>query len=342
MPPDELILPSSAETGAIGIMHLKRYWAKAVAKRNGLLPMDALQHEWETDNFLLNTLHLGLEQTLMKLFQDAPGFDDLEQWIIRVNQGMIDEERIQEFNAVLQSQGGFVPIAADEEKVLSAAEMEFWNDNGYVIVRNAISREDCEETVAFMCEQLDIDLNDPLSWYRPHVHREGIMVPLFQHPLIERNRRSPRIRKAYEQLWNRRDIMVNTDKLGFNPPETTGWKFPASRLHWDVSLVQPIPFGTQGILYLTDTSASQGAFTVVPGFHHRISDWLDALPAGNEPRKEDLYPLGAVPVAAAAGDLIIWHHALPHAASANRAAMPRFVQYLNYAPVFGGVQQEWK
>lgn len=342
MPPAELILPAAAETGAIGIMHLKRYWAKSVAKRNGLLPMDAWVEEWETDNFLLNTLGLGLEQTLRKLFDDGPGFEDFEQWIIDVNQGVIDSERVNQFNAALQDRGHSATSTVAEENVLSAAEMEFWNDNGYVIVRNAISRQDCEETIAFMCEQMGIDLNDPLSWYGSHAYREGIMVPLFQHPLIERNRRSPRIRKAYEQLWNRRDIMVNTDKLGFNPPETKGWKFPASRLHWDVSLVQPIPFGTQGILYLTDTSATQGALTVVPGFQHRISDWLNGLPAGNDPRKEDLYQLGAVPVAAAAGDLIIWHHALPHAASANRAATPRFVQYLNYAPVFSGVQQEWK
>jgi len=46
MPPAALILPSSAETGAIGILHLKRYWAKSAAKRNGLLPMDALVEEW--------------------------------------------------------------------------------------------------------------------------------------------------------------------------------------------------------------------------------------------------------------------------------------------------------
>jgi hypothetical protein len=58
-------------------------------------------------------------------------------------------------------------------------------------------------------------------------------------------------------------------------------------LHWDVSLARPIPFGLQGILYLADTAANQGAFTCVPGFHRKIDSWLENLPAGSDPRAEE-------------------------------------------------------
>jgi ectoine hydroxylase-related dioxygenase (phytanoyl-CoA dioxygenase family) len=34
-------------------------------------------------------------------------------------------------------------------------------------------------------------------------------------------------------------------------------------------------------------------------------------------------------IAAKEGDLIIWHQALPHGNSPNRAGFPRLVQYLN-------------
>ena len=43
------------------------------------------------------------------------------------------------------------------------------------------------------------------------------------------------------------------------------------------------------------------------GIHTRINEWLNNLPAGTDPRTQDLYTLGAIPVAANAGDLIIWH-----------------------------------
>jgi ectoine hydroxylase-related dioxygenase (phytanoyl-CoA dioxygenase family) len=42
--------------------------------------------------------------------------------------------------------------------------------------------------------------------------------------------------------------------------------------------------------------------------------------------------LGPVPIAGRAGDLIIWHHALPHGSSPNRAKVPRVVQYLKMMP----------
>jgi ectoine hydroxylase-related dioxygenase (phytanoyl-CoA dioxygenase family) len=158
------------------------------------------------------------------------------------------------------------------------------------------------------------------------------MVQLFQHPILEQNRQSFKIRKAYEELWNRTDLWVNTDRVGFNPPETELYKFRGPHLHWDVSLKLPVPFGTQGILYLADTAENQGAFTLVPGFQNKIEDWINNLPPGANPRSENLYALGAKPIAANAGDFIIWHQALPHGSSPNTSILPRFVQYINYAP----------
>jgi ectoine hydroxylase-related dioxygenase (phytanoyl-CoA dioxygenase family) len=105
--------------------------------------------------------------------------------------------------------------------------------------------------------------------------------------------------------------------------------------------VPPVQFGTQGILYLSDTAENQGAFTLVPSFNNRIDDWLKNLPTEVDPRLEDLYALGPKPIAANAGDFIIWHHILPHGSSPNTAALPRFVQYINYSPVDENSSESW-
>lgn len=110
-----------------------------------------------------------------------------------------------------------------------------------------------------------------------------------------------------------------------------------------MSIAQPVPFGVQGILYLTDTSADQGAFTCVPGFHRRIGQWLAELAPDADPRNLQLLSkLAAVPVAGRTGDLVIWHHALPHGASRNRTDRPRVAQYIKMQPSGWEVNPVWR
>ena len=73
----------------------------------------------------------------------------------------------------------------------------------------------------------------------------------------------------------------------------------------------------------------------------RVGDWLAQLPAGVEPRQQDLHALGATPIGAGAGDLVIWHQALPHGPSPNRGTQPRLVQYINLAPAHVPCHDTW-
>lgn len=338
---DELIslLPPDTETGKLNVMHLKRYWSKTLAKRNCKLPHNALEEEWMTDVTMLSTLGLGIEQTIKYVFNENPDFGEFEDWILLVNNGALSTEKIEQFNAQIE---GKVKKADDPiENVLTDEDIAFWDENGYVILRGAVPKEDCDKTIELICEHLGIKRYDPNTWYNGHRDRQGIMVQLFQHPQLQKNRDSNVIRMAYEQLWGRKDILVNTDRVGFNPPETATYQFPGPDLHWDVSLALPIPFGLQGILYLSDTAANQGAFTLVPGFQHRLEQWLHSLPKGANPRTQDLHALGSKPIAAGAGDFIIWLHDLPHGSSPNTATVPRFVQYINYQPIDPEVKTEW-
>jgi hypothetical protein len=220
--------------------------------------------------------------------------------------------------------------------VLGASGRRSFDVDGYVVVHGAISRDDAAATVELICSHLGADVDDPATWYRPHPDRHGIMVQLFQHEQLQRNRTAPRVAAAFAQLLGRSDLYPLSDRVGFNPPINDRFAFPGPHLHWDVDLVPPVPFGLQGILYLTDTPPEQGALAVVPGFHHRIESWLAGLPAGVDPQHEDLDALGPRAVGADAGDLVVWHQALPHGATPNRGRSPRFVQYVNHLPIGRG------
>ena len=320
--------------GLLDVTCLESFWSRHRAGGS-----DA--SEWVRDNTLLAGLGLGLRETFDYLLQRQPSFADFESWILERNGRAVDAARIERLNAALSNPEA-IGRAADPaaDPVLRAADLAFFDDHGYVIVHDAVPRENCRAAVLAICGFIGADLERPDTWYGS-VQGHSIWVPLLHHPALTANRASPRIHRAFAQLWNREDIWVNVDQAGMNPPEKPGWEFPGPHLHWDVSLAQPIPFGLQGILYLADTAANQGAFTCVPGFHRTIEAWLDGLPAGAEPRAFD-FTSASMPIAGRAGDLVIWHHALPHGSSPNRAALPRFVQYLVGRPSTWGHNPVWR
>ena len=300
--------------------------------------------EAQMEHVVLDALGVGLEQTMQHLFQAGPSFADFEQWIIETTGG-VSRTQVARINAMVAGSEcppeiarWLVEVEADMP-VLSAADLAFWDEHGYVVVPDAVPESSRAAATQAILDHVGARADDPESWYKPNDH--GIMVQFFQHPAFTANRQSRRLHKAFAQLWKTADLWVSTDRAGFNVPERPGWTFRGPDLHWDVSLARPIPFGTQGILYLTDTGPEQGAFTLVPGFHRRIDAWLDSLPPGTNPRQQDLHGLGSKPIAGRAGDLIIWHQALPHGSRPNRATQPRIVQYINLRPARMEVRETW-
>ena len=289
---------------------------------------------------VLSALGLGLGETIAYLYRAGPSFEQFERWILERNDGHISDNRISGINAALAQEGAAHRQAALAGP-LSIADMAFWNENGYVVLHEAVPEKGCQAALAAICEFLQMDLADRGTWYNgPQGH--SIWVPLLRHPAIEANRSSTRIRQAFAQIWGRTDLWMNVDQCGMNPPERPGWRFPGPHLHWDTSLALPMPLGVQGILYLTDTAADQGAFTCVPGFHRRIEAWLHDLPPGRNPREQNLAALGSAPIVGKAGDLIIWHHALPHGSRPNTASQPRFVQYMTMKPARWADNRPWR
>ena len=318
----------------MSIPHIERYWARSLAARQGKSTA-----ENTADRILLNALQLGLEEASAYLMHNAPTLEQFESWILAINGGQLDPALVARLNAAID---GTLNPGTPTEAALTPDDLDHWDRNGYVVLHDAVTAAQSQAASQAIYEFMRVDSANPETWYNnPRGH--SIWVPLLRHPAFRANRESPRIHAAFAQLWGRTDLWPTIDQGGFNPPERPGWPFPGPHLHWDVSIAQPVPFGTQGILYLTDTAADQGAFTCVPGFHNCLAKWLAELPPDTDPRDwKVLETLPAVPIAGRAGDLVIWHHALPHGSSPNRSPRPRVAQYINLLPSRWEVNPVWR
>jgi Phytanoyl-CoA dioxygenase (PhyH) len=329
------LLPADNELGQLGVAHVARMWARALAGRQNR-PSEWTETDKRRDRIVLDGLGLGLEPTTAWLWQTGPTLEEFEAWILRQKGGALDPVRVRRVNSLILGEAydhattariASIDAAAP---VLGPAGLTSWAEKGYVVVPDAIAPDERMAVEAAVWDYLDISPDDPSRWYPASLN--GIMVQLFQHSALEVARCAPRIHKAFAELWGTADLLVTTDRCGFNPPERHRWRFPGPRLHFDVLLEPPIPFGVQGLIYLTETASNQGAFTCVPGFHREIDRWLIDDPSRQSQTAEVMSSLVAVPIPGRAGDLIMWHQALPHGSSPNRADRPRIVQYLTMAP----------
>lgn len=329
-------VPPPTQAGALGVFQLKRLWARHLAARQGQGVPPESPGEFALNHVLLCGLNLALEETLQYLMRTAPTFDEFERWVLEKNGGQLDPRVVARLNAAVLGQTPTQPLpladAADAfGPVLTAADRAHWDEHGYVVVREAIPRAQAAATAQVLWQHQGMDPADPATWYPDRTY--GIMVQLFHHPVLTANRRSPRVRRAFEEVWGTDDLWMTVDRVSFNPPEREGWPFPGPHIHWDADFAtRPFPFATQGLIYLTDTPANQGAFACVPGFHRRMDSFLAGVPPGTYPQARDVPGLALKPIAAQAGDLVIWHHALPHGATANTGTQPRIVHYVNMLP----------
>lgn len=239
----------------------------------------------------------------------------------------------------LVSDGRMSTLAPSEtEAVFTPDDLRFFDDHGYVILKEAVPKESVAALVDTIFEFLGISRERDESWYRPPVSAGGGMVEIYQHQHLWNHRQSPRIYSAFRQLWGRDELHVSIDRASFKTPEDpehpkyqkTGF------LHLDTKTdILPIPFRLQGVLYLVDTEEDQGGFHCLPGWHKRTEEWIEVSKPEGSLKGDAMYELPIKPIPAKAGDFLIWHIGLPHGNGYNRSDRPRMAQYISMWPAKG-------
>ncbi len=223
--------------------------------------------------------------------------------------------------------------------VLTQDDLAFWNENGYVIVRNVVPQENVDAVIDAIWQFMDMDRDDPDTWYRPPQNENGTlalnqagMVELYQHQSLWDNRQNPRVYGAFVDIWDTEKLWVTIDRVNLNAPARADADFPGF-VHWDVDTsLRPLPVNVQGVLALVDVKAGEGGLQVVPGFHRILEDWIKTQPADRDPRKPDISVYDLIGVEMNAGDLVIWNSLLPHGTSRNSSDKPRLAQYISMFP----------
>jgi len=244
---------------------------------------------------------------------------------------------------------------------LTPAQWASWEHDGFLIVPNVINASVAAASAAAIREFVGANDSDLASWYtntldiyedrtpsgaRPH-HGPCGMVNLCHHRALWALRQEPALHRVFADLYGTRRLYVTIDRQHFKPPQNPA--YPAwsdagavhKGLHWDIDTRRsawPVPYVIQGVVYLEDTSAEQGALRVVPGFHRRLAAWDAAQPAGRGAERPEgaaaaALDTEAVALAAPAGSLIVWHSLLPHGPAPNLGSAPRVSSYVSMLPV---------
>lgn len=224
-------------------------------------------------------------------------------------------------------------------KVLTNADRAFFDENGYVVVHNAVPPENLAAVIAAMYDFLGMSPDNPNDWYRLPLTPGG-MIELYQHQALWDNRQSERVHHAFADLLQTEKLWVSFDRANFKPPvhpDHPPYDHPGL-LHWDIDTTKlnATPFGVQGVLYLSDTTAQMGGFHCVPGHHKTLEAWIKTQPQNRNGRVPDRASVPApTPIVGKAGDLVIWDKRLLHGNGRNLSDRPRLAQYITMFPARG-------
>jgi phytanoyl-CoA dioxygenase PhyH len=218
--------------------------------------------------------------------------------------------------------------------ILSPSDHAFFAENGYVVVPNAVPQENLDAVIDAIWWFLGMDPDDPEDWYR-EPHRTSGMVEIYQHQALWNNRQYPRVYEAFTEIRGTEKLWVTIDRACMKPPQHPDHPEYDHKgfIHWDADVTKwPVPFGVQGVLYLTDTTADQGGFQCIPGGHIGVEEWVQSLPPDVDPRRPDVTGKNVTPIPGKAGDLLIWNNLLPHGNGHNVSNRPRLAQYISMHP----------
>ncbi|GAA4201185.1 hypothetical protein GCM10022289_14180 [Pedobacter jeongneungensis] len=279
------------------------------------------------EKVFFSIFQIGLFETYNFLYSECRDDDHFKNWIIRLKGADFYQQASAKFNQWYL--GVIDGINRPFDRVLSEAQHQFWEENGYLKIDSVIDAERCNAVIELIIKTLGADMEKPETWYNDHQLLQGLMLQLYQHKALDAIRNDEQVKSVFASLYGSGALLPNCEKVSFNPPVNGNFNFKGSALHWDIDFNIGPKYYIQGLLYLNDVPVNRGPFSLIPGYHHKIEAELQH----NSPElliqqlaEQNL----AVPVAGKQGDIILWLQSIPHAATPNYADVPRFVQYLSF------------
>jgi len=224
-------------------------------------------------------------------------------------------------------------------RVLSEDDWQFWIHNGYVIIKNAVPKENVDRLAAFLWEFEEKDPNDKETWYAPPLRKIQMleltnsgMVEVYNHQYLWDNRQFPRIYDAFVDIWGTEKLWVTIDRANLNFPMRPGFEFKGF-IHWDYD-PDTKPVNVQGVLALCDqTDENMGGFQGVPELYRTYDTWKHSQPEDRDHFKPDVSGFEIVKAKMEAGDLLIFNSLQPHGIRPNTSGNKvRIAQYISMMP----------
>jgi len=216
--------------------------------------------------------------------------------------------------------------------LVSSSDRERFLRDGYLVVEGVASQEQCEATIDAIASYVGIALDDPQTWYSHNLNAHGI-VPLHHAQPLWDLRQSPRVHETFAAIYGDPQLWVTFDRVSFKaPPRPTDASVPMTPIHWDCDPRTWKQLSVQGVVYLRDTDAEQGAFCCVPSVYRQLDGWLANHNSDAEVRRPDMSSEPLVRVGGPAGSLVMFHRLMPHSSASNESDRPRFVQYVGMGP----------
>tara|TARA_B100000497_G_C7686889_1_gene416538 strand:+ start:859 stop:1827 length:969 start_codon:yes stop_codon:yes gene_type:complete len=226
-------------------------------------------------------------------------------------------------------------------RVMSEEDWDFWTHNGYIVIKNAIPRNQALKTADFIWEFDEKDPNDKSTWYTPpraememkELRGTG-MVEVYNNQMLWSNRQMQRVYDAFVDIWGTEELWVTIDRANLNFPKLEK-KGAKGFIHWDYD-PDTKPQNVQGVLALADQlDPNMGGFQCIPELFRTYDTWKLTQPEGRDKFQPDITGLEdhIVKVALEAGDLLIFHSAEPHGIRPNLSDDKiRIAQYISMMP----------
>ncbi len=224
-------------------------------------------------------------------------------------------------------------------RILTEDDWKFWTTNGYIVIRNAVPKEQVKTLADFLWEFEEKDPKDPETWYAPpraemkmkELTNTG-MVELYNHQYLWDNRQYPKVHEAFCDIWGTEKLWVTIDRANLNLPIRPGYDYKGF-IHWDYD-PETKPQNVQGVLALADQNdENMGGFQCLPELFRTYDTWKLSQPEDRDHFKPDITGFDLVKVKLNAGDLLIFHSMQPHGIRPNLSGNKvRLAQYISMMP----------